>query len=42
MGKSHMDMCPLGHVSFSYWKAREANSESTGVINFKVLRQKKK
>ena len=37
MGKSQMDMCP-----FSYWRAREANSESTGVVNFmKVRRQKK-
>ena len=25
MGKSQMDMCP-----FSYWKAREGNSECTG------------
>ena len=38
MGKSKKDMCP-----FSYWRAREANSESTGVVNFiKVRRQKKK
>ena len=38
MGKSHKDMCP-----FSYWRTREANSESTGVVNFiDVPRQKKK
>ena len=36
MGKSQKDMCP-----FSYWRARERNSESTGVVNFiKVRRQK--
>ena len=32
------NMCP-----FSYWRAREANSESTGVVDFiKVRRPKKK
>ena len=36
MGKRQKDMCP-----FSYWRARERNSECTGVINvIKVLRQK--
>ena len=36
MGKSQKDMC-----SFSYWRAREGNSESTGVVNFiNVQRQK--
>ena len=38
MGKSQKDLCP-----FSYWSTREANLESTGVVNFiKVRRQKKK
>ena len=36
MGKSQKDMS-----HFRYWRARERNSESTGVLNFiKVLRQK--
>ena len=35
MAKSQKDTC-----SFSYWRARKANSESTGVVNFiKVRRQ---
>ena len=29
MGKRQKDMC-----SFSYWSARERNSEFTGVVNF--------
>ena len=36
MGKSQKDMCP-----FSYCKARDANSESTGVNFIKVRRHKK-
>ena len=36
MGKRQKDMCP-----FSYWRAREGNSEGTGVVNvIKVWRQK--
>ena len=36
MGKRQKDKCP-----FSYWRAREGNSESTVVVNFiKVWRQK--
>ena len=36
MGKSQKDMCP-----FSYWRARERNSECTGVVNvIKVRKQK--
>ena len=36
MGKRQKDMCP-----FSYWSARERNSECTGVVNvIKVRRQK--
>ena len=36
MGKSQKDMCP-----FSYWRAREGNSECTGVVSvIKVRRQK--
>ena len=36
MGKRQKNMCP-----FSYWKAREGNSECTGVVNvIKVRRQK--
>ena len=35
-GKMQKDMCP-----FSCWRAREVNSESTGVVNvIKVWRQK--
>ena len=36
MGKMEKDMCP-----FSYWRAKEVNSECTGVVNvIKVWRQK--
>ena len=36
MGKRQKDMCP-----FNYWRAREGNSECTGVVNvFKGRRQK--
>ena len=36
MGKRQRDMCP-----FNYWRAREGNSECTGVVNvFKVWRQR--
>ena len=35
MGKRQKDMC-----NFNYWRAREGNSECTGVVNvFKVRRQ---
>ena len=38
MGKRQKDMCP-----FNYWRAREGNSECTGVVNVfkKVIRMGK-
>ena len=37
MGKSQKDMCP-----FSYWRARETNSQCIGVVNFIEVRRQKK